>query len=241
MIYTGTNSSLQKRAEEAIRYAIDYQLGYQGNVYATDEATNTITVALISNNTLAAGDPVIIGDQSRTIVSISVIANTNSQRYRIILSAAVDVTAGDIVRADLSNNVRRSDDMRSDEGVSPLVIVEVLNLKEAWAGAPDFSGSLVVGVDHITNTITAEDGSQITDTSNAEQSEAHQLLVQRISDILLDAQTIADLTMFSASRPVNDFTLKGLYDSEEPGGGFDGARHVFEIRKRIVVSRTDDF
>ena len=243
MSFTATTASLQKRTEEAIRYALEYKIGEWGTLSATVTAATQFIVresSIFDDETIppAVGQAIWIGSSSRIVSAVSVAPWGD---FTITVTAAVTATAGDAVRYDYSENVRRSDDMRSSESVSPLIVVQVVNLKEAWAGAPDFSGSLVVGIDHVTNTITAEDGSEVTDASNSTQSEAHQLLCQRVSDYLADVQTIADLTMFAAVRPVTDFTLKGLYDSEEPGGGFDGSRHVFEIRKRIVVSRTDDF
>ena len=241
MSFTATTASLQKRTEEAIRYAIDYTLGRWGYVYATATATATITIALDSDLTLTTGDTVLVGSQSRTITTLTPIFPSVPQRYTAVLSAAVTAAVSDVVRLDYSENVRRSDDMRSIENLTPLIVVQVLNLKESWAGSPHHSGTLVVGIDSVTNTIESDDGDAVTNATNATQSEAHQLLIQQINAILLDAQTIADLTMFAAVRPVSDWTLKGLYDSEEPGGGFDSGRHVFEVRKRIVVSREDEF
>lgn len=243
MSFTAATASLQKRAEEAIRYALEYKIGEWGTLYATSTAQPNLIVADISitgGTVPTQGESIWVGLASYTVASITH-SSSFPAGWRITTIEDVTATAGDPVRINYSANVRRSDDMRSDEGVSPLVVVHIVNLKEAWACAPDFAGSLVVGIDHITNTITAEDGSEITEETNTDQSEAHQLLCQRISDILADVQTIADLTMFAAVRPVSDLTIKGLYDSEEPGGGFDGSRHVFEIRKRILVSRTDDF
>lgn len=240
MSFTATTASLQKRAEEAIRYALEYRIGFFGRVHSSATANATITAYLDSELTLSVGDSVMVGTQDRTILTITPIFPTVPQRYTIVLSSAVTATAGDPVRLNYSANVRRSDDMRSREAIPWMIFVQVVNLKQDDPDSDYFTGTLVISLHSLLNTITAEDGSHVTDETLETDLHPHDAKAARLVDILSDPVGIWDLVKPDAvGRPVSDLGIVAILDSEEPGQFTVEGTHNFETRRKIRLIRTD--
>ena len=236
MSFTATTASLQKRAEEAIRYALEYQLGYYGTVYATATSA-TITVFRGASNTLTAGDSITIANQTRTITTVT---PSTGSRYILILSASVTVTEGDLVFLDYSENVRRSDDMRSRESIPWLCFVQVINLKQDDPGSDYYTGTLVVSLHSLFNTIPAEDGDSVTDASLITDLAPHEQKVTSITGILSDPVTLWSLVSPGAdNRPVSDLGIVAILNDDQPGSVSADGLHNFEIRKTIRLINSD--
>lgn len=241
MILTAANSPLQKRTEEAVRFALERTLGRWGKVYAS--ATNAVTITvyfeeLVSalNQTLTVGDSIVIGAQTRTITAISGIFPSVPQRYSVTLSAAVTVTAEDVVYVDYSENVRRSDDMRSREAIPWMAFVQVVNLKQDDPGSDYYTGTLVVTLHSLLNTITAEDGRQVTDSTLASDIEPHDEKAAKITAALNDPAALWDLVKpGAANRPVEDIGIMAIHDAQEPGQFTVEGTHNFEQRRKINI------
>ena len=241
---TATNSPLEVRAAEAIRFALERTLGRFGTLYASISGQPTLIVADISledgATTPVVGESLHIGEGSHVITEIEH-SETFPAGFRITVDSAATATAGSAVYRDLSALIRRADDTRSREGLDWLAVVQVIGLREAWAGANQFSGTLIVGLDAAANTIPADDGEALDDAQRMEMLDAHHARIAALNAVLDDVQSIADFCMFNAERCVEDFTLYGLYDAEEPGGATVADSYTFEVRRRIACARVDDF
>ena len=240
MSFTATTASLQKRTEEAIRYAIDCTLGHWGYVYETATATATITIALDSDLTLTAGDMILVGTQSRTVVTLTPIFPSVPQRYTAVLSSAVTAAVSDVVRFDYSANVRRSDDMRTREAIPWLCFVQCINIKQDDPGSNYYTGNLVVSLHSLFNTITADDGEAVTDASLITDLAPHEAKVTAITGILSDPVTLWNLVKPGATnRPISDLGIVAILNAEQPGSASVDGMHNFEIRKTIRIIDSD--
>jgi len=242
MSFTGTTASLQKRTEEAIRYALDYTLGYKGDVF--ESVVSSLTISFVNpdnlSQTLSIGDVILIGSQQRAVTSFEVDQEGVEVVCIVGISSVITATAGDVVRLDYSENVRRSDDMRSRENVPWLCFVQCINLKQDDPGSTYYTGNLVVSLHSLFNTIESTDGDAVTDASLITDLAPHEAKVTTITGILNDPPTLWDLVKPGATnRPISDLGIVAILNAEEPGSVSEGGLHNFEIRKTIRLINSD--
>ena len=242
MSFTATTASLQKRAEEAIRYALEYKIGEWGALFATVTAATQFIVresSIFDDETIppSVGQAIWIGPSSRIISAVTV---SGAGDFTITVTAAVAATAGDAVRYDYSENVRRSDDMRSREAIPWLCFVQVINLKQDDPGSTYYTGTLVVSLHSLFNTITAEDGDSVTDASLITDLAPHEQKVTTITGILSDPVTLWNLVKPGATnRPISDLGIVAILNDDQPGSVSADGLHNFEIRKTIRLINSD--
>jgi hypothetical protein len=242
VIYTATNSSLQKRTEEAIRYAIEYKLGEWGTLYATRAGQPDLIVAdpsIVGVTVPSAGDSIWIGDTSHVIDTITYSASFPSG-WRITTEDSINATAGDAVRINYSLNVRRSDDMRSREAITWLIFVQVIVLREDDPGSDYYTGNLIVSLHSLYNTVAPESGPAVTDETLLADIEPHDEKIGRLNSIISDVPGIwALVAPDTTGRPILDLSIHAILAAEEPSGVSSDGLHNWETRRRIRVSRTD--
>ena len=242
MSFTATTASLQKRTEEAIRYALEYKLGEWGTLYATVTAATQFIVAdasITGTTTPVVGDSLWIGASSRTITVITHSASAPAG-YRVTVSAAVTATTADVVRFDYSENVRRSDDMRSREEIPWLCFVQCINVKQDDPGSAYHTGNLVVSLHSLFNTIAADDGDAVTDASLITDLAPHEAKITVINGILNAPVTLWNLVKPGATnRPISDLGIVAILNAEQPGSASVDGLHNYEVRKTIRLIDSD--
>ena len=130
--------------------------------------------------------------------------------------------------------------MRSREAVPWLCFVQIVNLKQDDPGSDYFSGVLVVSLHSLYNTITAEDGTAVSDASLLADIEPHDAKCSAIVGILSDPSSLWQLVQPGApNRPVSDLGIVAILNNEEPGSASLEGTHNFETRRVIRLVRTD--
>ena len=183
------------------------------------------------------GEAIWIGASSRIISAIAYSVVTG---YTITVTAAVTATAGAAVRFDYSENVRRSDDMRTRESIPWLCLVWCANIKQDDPGSSYYTGNLVVSLHSLFNTIASDDGDSVTDVSLITDLAPHEAKVTTITGILEDPVTLWNLVKPGATnRPISDLSIHAILNAEQPGSVSADGMHNFEIRKTIRLSDSD--